>query len=231
MERNELQDHIFSTYLNIRYGLAVIAALFPVVVWAVGALDGVPLQRSISAYYWASASGDLPARVWFVGGLFVLAALLYLYKGFTQAENLALNFAGLFGAGVALIPMQWNCTADCAKFSLHGFCAVALFVCLVYVVWFRARDTLRHLPADANPARYKQLYAAIGAIMLASPLSAFALNLVFGTPATYTFFIEAAGIWAFAAYWWVKSTELQKSGATGKALRGEVDAPEVSSRQ
>ena len=35
--------------------------------------------------------------------------------------------------------------------------------------------------------------------------------------------IEAAGIWAFAAYWLVKSSELKKSNATKRALRGEVE--------
>lgn len=228
MERDQLQEHIFSTYLNVRYGLAVIAALFPVVVYAVGVLDGIGLQDSISAYYWASGSGDRLARIWFVGGLFVLASFLYLYKGFTKKENIALNLAALFGAGVALLPMPWDCGASCPKVTVHGICAFALFGCLVYVVWFRARDTLRYLPADSNPARYKQLYATIGAVMVASPVSAFFLNLVFGTPTTYTFFIESAGIWGFAAYWWVKSTELQKSGATRKALRGEIGDVQAS---
>lgn len=223
MERNELQEHIFSTYLNLRYGMAVIAAAFPVVLYGVGFFDGVPLQDSISAYYWASGTGDLRARVWFVGGLFAVAAFLYLYKGFTSAENIALNLAAILAIGVAIFPMEWKCQANCEKFSLHGFSAIAMFVCLVYVVWFRARDTLRFLPADENPSRYRQLYAMVGAVMLASPLSAFVINSLIGTRTTYVFFIEAAGIWAFAVYWWIKSTELRKSGATRKALQAEIE--------
>lgn len=222
MERNELQEHIFSTYLNLRYGMAVIAAAFPIVLYVVGRLDGVGLQDEISAYYWASATGELRARVWFVGGLFAVAAFLYLYKGFTTRENVALNLAAVFGVGVAIFPMEWECRVDCGRLSLHGFCAVAMFACLVYVVWFRARDTLPFLPDDVDPARYRRLYAVIGVIMLASPLTAFVLNSLVGTRSTYVFFIEAAGIWAFALYWWVKSSEMRHSRATRKALQAQI---------
>ena len=117
MQRDELQEHIFSTYINLRYGMAIIAAIFPVLVFAVGALDGVHLQNSISAYYWASGTGELRARVWFVGGLFAVATFLYLYKGFTVAENIALNLAAILAVGVAVFPMQWNCTTNCGLFS------------------------------------------------------------------------------------------------------------------
>ena len=47
-------------------------------------------------------------RIWSVGILFVVAAFLYLYKGFTPFENYALNVAGVCALGVALVPMPWN---------------------------------------------------------------------------------------------------------------------------
>lgn len=222
MRRGELQEHFFNTYLSLRFGMALIAAAYPVMVYLAGRFDGVPLQDSISAYYWATATGEYRARVWFVGGLFAVAAFLYLYKGFTAAENVALNLAAVFAVGVAVFPMEWECREDCGGFSLHGALAIAMFACLVYVVWFRARDTLRFLPPDADPARYRRLYGIVGGVMLASPLTAFLITTVTGARTTYEFFVEAAGIWAFSAYWWIKSTELRKSGATRKALRAEI---------
>lgn len=220
---NDLQKHILSTYLTLRYGIIAIGALLPIVVYAVGILNGIPLQDSMSAYYWASAGHGAPSRDWFVGGLFAVAAFLYLYKGFSKAENIALNLAAIFAVGVAVFPMEWNCGTACGKYSVHGFCAVTMFVCLVYVVWFRSGDTLSLIPA-ANRPRYRRLYRALGLVMLASPLTAFVLNSVIGTRTSFTFFVEAAGIWAFAAYWWAKSTELKRSAATVKAIRGDVTA-------
>lgn len=223
MRRNELQEHVFSTYLSLRFGMVIIAVAYPILVYVAGAFDGVALQDSISAYYWASATGEFKARIWFVGGLFAIAAFLYLYKGFTATENIALNIAAVLGVGVAAFPMEWECKTNCGGFSLHGFCAVSMFVCLVYVVWFCARDTLRFLPSNEDHAWYRRLYAVIGLVMLVSPLTAFVVNSLVGARSTYVFFIEAAGIWAFALYWWFKSSELEKSGATRTALRGDLE--------
>lgn len=225
---DKLQRRVFSTYITLRYGIAVIGALLPLLVYAVGALHHVSLQSSISAYYWAPYGlADAPSRDWFVGCLFAVAALLYLYKGFSTAENLALNAAAIFAAGVAVFPTTWNCTSQRGTFSVHGFCAVAMFVCLVYVVWFRAGDTLSLLVAHpVLVARFRRLYKLLGALMLASPLTAFLLNAAIGSHTSYIFFIESAGIEAFAAYWVTKSYELRHSAATARVLRGEVAAPQ-----
>lgn len=227
MKRDELQEHIFGTYLTLRYGIVLIGALLPLIVYVVGKFGGVSLQDSISDYYWASPleGGEAPSRNWFVGGLFAVAAFLYLYKGFSTAENVALNLAAILAVGVAIFPTEWNCGTAYRRFSLHGFCAVSMFACLAYVVWFRARDTLSLVPENAtpSPARYRQLYLIVGGVMLASPLTAFVLNSLIGTRSSFVFFIEAAGIWAFALYWWIKSSELKKSAATAKALEGEIE--------
>ena len=61
------------------------------------------LAGSMSEYYWAAAGDVVPARNVFVGGLFAVSACLWLYKGFSPRENVALNLAGLFAVGVALV--------------------------------------------------------------------------------------------------------------------------------
>ncbi len=240
---DKLREHIFSTYLTLRYGIALVGAFLPVVVYVVGTLNHIQLQKSISAYYWASPADqdedapvenppvvhdkvkqNPPSRVWFVGGLFAIAAFLYLYKGFSAAENVALNLAAMLAAGVAVFPMEWRCGTACGKYSLHGFCAVVMFVFLFYVVWFRAADTLTLIPDDTARARYRRMYKIIALAMLASPVTAFVLISVLKKPSSYTFFIEAAGIWAFSLYWWVKSSELKRTAGTIKALQGQVKA-------
>src|SRR5262245_36594732 len=128
----ELQRHVLSTYLTLRYGVALMAFLFPVVVLGAGLFDGVSLQDSLSAYYWAHHTyGDIyVARVWFVGGLFAIGAFLYLYKGFTRQENFALNAAALLAIGVAVFPTARVSDSDANWLTLHGACAVGVFACL-----------------------------------------------------------------------------------------------------
>lgn len=219
-DSRELQAHLIGTYISLRHGMAVIGAALPIVLAGIGAVHGIRLAKSISEYYWVANGGDPPARSWLVGLLFAVAACLYLYKGFTVAENLALNGAALFAVGVALIPTPTDC--EPCPFTLHGTSAVLLFLCLFYVVWFRSADTLKLLGDDGKTAKYRKTYRLIGAAMAASPVIAFILNWVTGA-SSYTFFIETAGIWAFAAFWWVKSRELKESSATVDAVRGAVE--------
>jgi hypothetical protein len=75
--------------------------------------------------------------------------------------------------------------------------------------------------------RYRRAYRVLAVVMLVSPITAFVLNLAIGPHTSYIFFVESAGIWAFAAYWWAKSDELSHSMATAKVLRGQVAGPQT----
>jgi len=222
---DKLAGHVFSTYASVRYGLAAIAVAFPLVLVVGGWLRGVSFQPSMSAYYWAAAAGDYPPmRIWFVGILFVVGAFLYLYKGFTPLENYALNVAGVSAFGVALVPMAWNCP-QCSNVNLHGVFAVVLFVCIAYVAVRRAKDTLVLVGDETLKARYGRSYRTLGIVMVLSPLTAFVTTtLLTGSTARYVFFIETAGIYAFAAYWYLKSRELARTNAELHAVRGNLDA-------
>jgi hypothetical protein len=54
MKSGELQDHVFATYVSLRFGMAVIAIVFPLLLWFGGAMQGIPLQDSMSA--WANGA-------------------------------------------------------------------------------------------------------------------------------------------------------------------------------
>jgi hypothetical protein len=165
--------------------------------------------------------------------LFAIAALLYLYKGFSKAENYLLNAAALLLVGVALFPTELPLAPaqfqpeESNRFSLHGACAVAAFLCLAAVVFFLAEKTLRLLP-EALRSRFKMAYKTIGMVMGLSPVTAFVFMSILRQKDSFIFFIEAAGIWAFAAYWLVKSFELKKSEATRLALEKEVETTEAN---
>jgi hypothetical protein len=230
-DEHALQDHVFSTYITLRYGMAVLAIAFPLLLWIVGRLVyGIELQPSMSHYYFAPYPDHpdervFPMRVWFVGLLFAIGACLYLYKGFTNWENVALNLAGGFAALVALFPMAIDKTAGGGALSLHGTFAVSLFVCLAFVAVFCAEATLPYLNDATLAAAYRRRYKLLGALMLASPLGALALTLVTNNHSRFTFVAEALGVWSFAAYWWVKSREMATSGAERGALTARIRPP------
>jgi hypothetical protein len=223
MKANELQKHVFSTYITLRYGMAILALAFPLLLYAIGLYHGISLQDSFSHYYFALSPADttekvFPMRTWFVGILFALGACLYLYKGFSRRENYALNLAGAFAWGVALFPMSIGCRDNCPKLSLHGACAIALFLCISFVSLNCAGETLDLLTDPKLRDRFSLQYKALGLLMIAAPLVAYFLTITVNDFHKYVFFVEGVGVWAFALYWWRKSVELSITGAEKLAI-------------
>jgi hypothetical protein len=220
MNPNELEDHIFSTYFTLRTGMAGLAIAFPFIL-AIGGFiySGLPLQNSMSAYY-HSTMDERSMRNWFVGLLFAIGAFLYLYKGFSDKEDIALNFAGIFAWGIALFPMEWGCSTNCSKFSIHGTCATLFFLCISFVCIVCSSDTMKLIVSEQSKRKYKIAYYILGGLMIGSPLLAFIITLLTQQPGSIIFYIEAVGVFAFALYWLVKSRELSATNIEKLALQG-----------
>lgn len=229
MKPDELQSHIFATYTNLRIGVAIIAIAFPPLLWIGGAFLNMPLQDSMSAYYHAACDGQ-SMRNWFVGLLFAVGIILYLYKGFSRKENYALNIAGILAVAIAVIPMEWACGEVCnaicipkhEALTLHGIVAVSFFICIAYVCIFCAHETLYLLDDKDREKRYRLLYRLFGIGMILSPLVAALLAFVFRQQNSYAFYAEWVGIWIFASYWLLKSKEISSTNAEHLALHEKI---------
>jgi hypothetical protein len=230
----KLQKHMFLTYTNLRVGVALIAFVFPVLLWGGGEWLKIPLQDSMSAYYHATVDGQ-SMRNWFVGILFAVGAILYLYKGYSPQESLALNVAGAAAIGIAIFPMEWDCVDEC-KITMHGISAVLFFLSVAYVCIFCASDTLLLMKDGVREKRFRMYYRLIGTGLILSPIIAAVLTLlrepILGVSLpkesdpfqSYTFFAEAVGIWMFASYWLLKSWEISSTNAEHLALEKMIKA-------
>jgi hypothetical protein len=224
---DELQKHMLGTYRSLRMGLTAIGFGLPLLVlFAGGVLHHVWLEPSISQYYHTVPRlSFLTTRDLFVGGLFAAGACLYLYKGFSTKENLALNLAGVFVAFVAVLPTAAPGSERGLVSRLHWVCAVLFFLGIAYVSLFRSHDTLELLPPTKR-ARYAQAYFWTGLAMIASPAGAIVLSYVLDDPAspyrTLTFWVETLGLWAFAAYWFIKTREMRETEGERRTLDGEL---------
>jgi hypothetical protein len=223
---NELQEHMFGTYFGLRVGLVVIGVALPLIVlFTGGILHHVWLKPSISDYY-HTGPGALPfftTRDLFVGGLFAAAGCLYLYKGFSAKENIALNLAGVFACFVALLPTGPGKDDKGIVPLLHGTSAVLFFLCIAYVSLFHSRDTLRLL-TPARRAYFAQRYLWTGLALITSPLVAVVLSYSLeGRLRAIIFWVEACAVWAFAWYWFIKTKEMRESGAERCALDAELE--------
>lgn len=207
---DRLHEHIHSSYFKLRMGIAVLVLFFPLMLWVGGALKGIELQPSMSAYYHAS-NGDRSMRDVFVGILCAVGVFLYLYKGYSGRENIALNLAGIFAVGVAMVPMEWTCSGECHWYSMHGVFAASLFLCIAYVSIFCASDTLPALKNEKLEKTFRRRYLVLGASMVLAPVAAFLLAVVFERLEGFVYVAEAASIAVFATFWLVKSRELALS--------------------
>lgn len=239
-DSRELAKHFADTYFSLRLGLAVLAFSLPFVLYFYGKWrHGLPLQESMSAYFWAATAeqcASFPMRTIFVGFLFAVAISLYLYKGFTPRENYLLNAASICAVVVALVPerlpkpgpnmeltslppyfqeLYKNCSSiavHAANYDgppLHHIAAVTLFLLLAIVARVCARESLDFLPANISRAKYERLYKRIAIAMVLFPIAGVAVAYLFGH---WIFFVEAAGVMTFGFYWAVKSWELALSG-------------------
>lgn len=226
MRSDELQKHIFSIHLSLRVAMVALGLAFPVILWVGGEIQGIHLQSSMSAYYYASANGH-SMHDWFVGMLFATGAFLYLYKGFSKEEDWVLSLGGMFAIGIAIYPTSWNCAGACDPLTTHDAFSMLFSICMAYVCVFRASDTLHLLDDAALIRKFRMLYRIIGVVIVAAPAMAALQTLVLRQFRPYTYYSEVAAVWTFAVYWAVKSAELGVSRAEHLALQGLVRGAQV----
>jgi hypothetical protein len=252
MTEQQLQAHIYNTYITLRVGLFLLALAFPILLLGIGWLNGIDPQSSMSHYYFAfaptsSESRVFPGRVVFVGILFALGVALILYKGFSKWENRLLNFAGGAALVAALFPMEApdycrNCENTPPIFHylylVHPLAGLVVFGCLFFVAVVCTEKTLKDLTDSDQQNRFRRLYRGIAGLMiltiaLAGGMAAyFYINgrMIFFLDARWIFLFEGIGLWAFAAYWLVRSIELSISQAEWRKLTGKKRKKQPSVR-
>ncbi len=197
-----------------RRWMALLAAMFPVVFLVSSFLLGrTDFQPSISDYYWTK---DIERNI-FIGVLCFVASYLILYKGYTWLEDRALDLAGVSAVGIALFPVPQE-----PGISAHYIFAVTFFSCIFYVCIVMSSTTL----SLASPERrnfFRWCYRVCSAVMVGIVIFAVILAMLSLLLKEYKghrevlsnnhiiFWIEAFGIWAFSAYWYIKSRELDSS--------------------
>ena len=204
-------SHLERSFIVQRRGMALLAAAFPAAFLASSFLFGrTEFQTSISAYYWTL---DLERNV-FVGVLCAVGVFLLLYKGYTLLEDRVLDVAGICAAGVAFFPMDQS--GDCAAsgISLHGAFAVTFFACIFFICIFMSRHSLGDIADRRRRATFRRAYwlcsgTMIGSIVLAvlsRLLPEQSVQMLCENSAIFWF--EAVGVWAFSAFWYIKTREL-----------------------
>jgi hypothetical protein len=207
-------SHLERSFIVQRRGMAVLAALFPVVFLASSFIvHRTDFQTSLSAYYWTK---DLERNV-FVGVLCAIAVFLILYKGYNLLEDRIFDAAGASAAGIAFFPMDKSGECTFSGISIHGVFAVIFFTCIAYICIFMSRTSVNEIADTGRREKFRSAYRWCSGVMVGSIGLAVLSRLL---PGEYLqalcensaiFWIEAVSVWAFSAFWYIKTRELDPS--------------------
>lgn len=226
--KDNILDHITHTYLNLRIGMSIIGLALPLVLVIAASMSNTySPQDSISAYY------HTPMRDVFVGSLIAIGFALYLYKGYSDTENLALNLAGILVVIVALFPTDVPATLRCevppwlpsepfVEPIVHKASAILFFAAIAFICIFCRTETLGLFENGEVSARYSRSYLIYGILMILLPTAAIVMSYLIGE--TYGIFLaESMALWVFALFWYTKSREINRLAI--QAVRDEEKPP------
>ena len=199
---------LITSYFTLRTIVGLLGMCLPFVV-ALGGMTffDIPLQSSVSAYYYTGMRDVL------VGTLWAIAFFLFSYKGYDLTDEIAGKLCFLFAIGVSVFPTSPDGATD-PHVLLIGFihlvCAALLFITLTFYAIFLFTKT----NPDVSPTRRKIqrniIYLICGLLMTLSILLMAALSLL---PSAFTaalsayqpvFWLEALAVFAFGISWFVK---------------------------
>jgi heme A synthase len=200
------QPYILS-YLGMRQVAGWVGLALPFAV----ALGNWPhtLEGSISAYYFTRTGA------WFVGSLWVIGFFLGTCRGYPGGDEIAGRVAGVFGLGVALLPMNY-CDVKSGwvmyRGWLHWTCAALLFIdlALMCLLLFTKTDAVNPTPRKRLRNKF---YVACGCTILVciALIGVYSLLKNFDWPVAArlgwlkpVFWLESGSVLAFAIAWLVK---------------------------
>jgi hypothetical protein len=190
------------SYLYLSFGMGAVAFLLPILLWMSGGYAG---HYSISYFYHV---GDTTRNI-LVGCLWAEGVFLILFHGLSSQENWVLNVAGAAAISVAMNPMPADQCGPGPAITLHAASAIVFFACLALVAVRYSKGRINYMIYPPKKRRFAQAYNVAGTAMIAMPVAVALLHFLGGRECEthWIFWIEVAGIWSFAFYWFVKTLE------------------------
>jgi hypothetical protein len=206
------------SYLTLRKAIGWIGIGMPLVVKTGASLsESIPLNASISAYYYTSMRDVL------VGALFAIGVFLYFYRGRDRGENVLMSIAGLAAIGIGLLPMDPyyhpailkafpeladpRCYFNYGPRGYHLYAVLAFFATVSYISLFQFTKTDQPV-MTAQKRKRNKVYVASGLTMIGAFLVI--LYLKYRWPDASIFWPETVAIVAFSVSWLTKGQQILK---------------------
>ncbi|MEJ5996465.1 hypothetical protein WG904_18700 [Pedobacter sp. Du54] len=198
------------SYCAVRRVIGFLGILLPIVLFFNSSYCSLPLEKSISAYYYSNL-GDV-----FVAILIALAMFLFSYRGYEeQLDNWITNIAALAAIGVAFFPCNGveKLCVICNHIRLsketyttiHYISASIFFISLsiLLLVYFTKSDKKDKADKTEEKRLRNMIYRGCGAIMVICLLIIAAFKF-FNLGNERIFWPESVALFAFGFAWLVK---------------------------
>lgn len=214
-----MENRLVVSYMTLRSAIGIAGMVLAIVVALGGLLAGLPLQDSISAYYWTTSQDIL------VGTLAIAGALLLTYKGYDKTDNWIATLMGVSAIGIALFPTlngyHGEMSDSVGFFQLSGYVtnvlhyvfAASLFLLLGYMSYFQFTKTNERKNVSVQKEQRNVIFRACGIVIVA----AFALLVLlkaiapqFSEDFNTVFWLEFVMLVAFGVSWLTKGQLILK---------------------
>jgi hypothetical protein len=176
-------------YRTLRLAMGVIALSLPLLVTFISAQK----LESISASYYTDS------RNIFVGLMFVVAAFLFAYNGWTTLQAFSSKFAALGAAMVALFPTSCKLCGPSLHSTLHALGAALLFGILAYFCLGPFREKTKG--QGGKKALRSKIYLVCGLLIIGAMLTVILIPDQIKEEYRIVFWGEAVALSAFGVAW------------------------------
>jgi hypothetical protein len=211
-------EHIKVMYRNVCRGIALTAAMLPILLFAFSqlcpspALPGNKQTGSFSAFYNYACKADLEfyngwGRTIFVGTLLIVGSFLILFPAYTRFQ-LWLKVSGVLAIAVALFPTgaeknYWkNINLGWVQ-DIHSASAVILFLPIIILTLLPRFATYHLIKNKTLRTRLLRQYTVAGLVFILGGVCAIWLG-----GDRWVFWLEVVGVYGFAIYWWTRADEV-----------------------
>jgi len=205
-------SRLIVSYLAMRKLIGFVGFTFPLILLFGGFVSGVKIQSSVS-YYYHTAMHDI-----FIAVLCIVAAFLFVYKGYEKKDEIAGKIASISALGVALLPttIKINPTYTQEIIGMfHLMCASGYFLTIAYFCLCLFPKNNSSLMTQQKIKRnfvykssaYLILTCLICIVILSLQSDEFNQSLSYLNP---VFWLESLAIMAFGFSWLVKGEAIMK---------------------
>lgn len=203
-----MDKKIILSYLTMRKVIGILAIAFPFILIIGGMFNNLPIQDSLSAYYWTNA------MIAFTGMLITFGIFLLAYNGYDKKDEIITTIAGVAMLMVAIFPMIGPNNMYLFAFLsttvvglIHYIAATITFSALGIMSFFQFTKSGEHEITVAKGKRnivYRVCGITIGVAIITMAITNFFFTV------SSIFWLESIIVWAFGVSWLVKGEAILK---------------------